>query len=103
MILPGNNQAISFNDDSSPARLTGSTKVCVNGQVDRAFSLDWYHRILTLFPDVPGELKSSIIVARFRNLPARTQAAIWLGLSLVRIHIVDPRPHYDRVNNLLRR
>jgi hypothetical protein len=104
MISSGNDEAISFNDDSSPhTRRTGATKVCVNAQVQRELPLDWYYRIIGFFPDIPGELKSSLISSKLGNLPREVQAAIWRGLSRVRIHIVDPRPYYRRVGNLLRK
>jgi hypothetical protein len=103
IILSGNNEAVSFTDEGSPdSRITGA-KVCVNGQVDRGLSLDWYYRIIQFFPDVQGELKSKEVAERFKNFPAATQSAIWSGLSRVKIHIVDPRSHRHRVNNILRK
>lgn len=104
LIFPGDDDAISFNDDGSPdTRQTGSTKVHVNAQVDRSRSLDWYHKLISFFPDIPGELKSPLMLAGFRELPCGIQTSIWLNLSRVRIHIVDPRPNYRRIENILRR
>jgi len=103
-IFSGDDSAISFSDDGSPdSRRTGGTKVCINGQVDRALSLDWYFQLIAFFPDIPGELKSKRIAEIFRSLPPVTQFRIWRSLSRVKIHIVDPRPHYARIRNIVRR
>ncbi|MFZ3211812.1 MAG: hypothetical protein WA188_09870 [Terriglobales bacterium] len=102
IIFTGNNDAVSFTDEGSPdARVTGD-KVCIDGQVNRDLSLDWYYRIIQLFPDVKGELKSKEVAERFKNFPTGQRTAIWTGLRRVKIHIVDPRCHRHRINNLLR-
>jgi hypothetical protein len=105
LIIPtGDDKAISFTDDSSPdARLTGGDKVFINGQVNRDLSLGWYYQIIQLFPDVQGELKSTEVVERFRTFPTGTRDAIWAGLARVKIHIVDPKPHRHKINNILRK
>ena len=69
--------------------------------MDRCSSLDWYYQLISFFPDIAGELKSAIIVAHFRSLPSETQIRIWRDLSLVKIHIVDPRPHFVRIRNMV--
>jgi hypothetical protein len=93
--------AISFNDESSPNTLrTGHTKVCIDAQVNRALSLDWFHKLRALFPDLPGELKSAVVIAKFKDLPVETHDRVWRNLQRVRIHIVDPRPYYRRINNI---
>jgi hypothetical protein len=103
IIFTGNNDAVSFTDEGSPdTRITGD-KVCINGQVNRDLSLDWYYKIIQFFPDVQGELKSKEVAERFRNFPATTRSVIWAGLGRVKIHIVDPRSHRHRVNNMVRR
>ena len=103
IIFDGNGEAISFNDDSSPRTdQTGGTKVCINAQVDRGLSLDWFYKLLALFPDFPDELKSAIVVGKFNDLPAETRAVVWRSLARVRIHIVDPRPHYREMEDWLR-
>lgn len=103
IIFDGNGEAISFNDDSSPRTdQTGGTKVCINAQIDRGLSLDWFYKLLALFPDFPDELKSAIVVGKFNDLPAETRAVVWRNLTRVRIHIVDPRPHYREMENWLR-
>jgi len=103
IIFDGNGEAVSFNDDSSPRTdQTGGTKVSINAQVDRGVSLDWFFKLLALFPDFPEELKSAIVVAKFKDLPSETRDAVWRSLSRVRIHIVDPRPHYREMENSLR-
>jgi len=92
IIFTGSNDAVSFTDEGSPdTRITGD-KVCINGQVNRDLSLDWYYKIIQFFPDVQGELKSKEVEERFRNFPATTQSVIWAGLGRVKIHIVDPGP-----------
>jgi hypothetical protein len=103
IIFDGDGDAISFNDEGSPdSRQTGRTKVHINAQVNRSLSLDWFYRLLAFFPDIRTELKSGIIVARFKDLPIETRDRIWRSLYRVRIHIVDPRPHYRRANDMLR-
>ena len=103
IITAGNNEAISFTDEGSPdSRLTDNEKVCVSGQVDRNLSLDWYYKIIQLFPDVPGELKSKEVAERFKSFPSDVRNAIWTGLRRVKIHIVDPRCHQRRFDNMLR-
>jgi hypothetical protein len=103
LIVPGNNEAVSFTDEGSPdSRVTGD-KVCINGQVSRDLTPDWYYKIIQFVPDVQGELKSKEVAERFKNFPATTRNVIWAGLGRVKIHIVDPRPHRHRVNNVLRR
>jgi hypothetical protein len=103
IILDGSGEAISFNDEGSPqAHRTGNTKVHIDAQVNRALSLDWFYKLLALFPDIAGELKSAIIVAKFKELATETRDRIWRSLHRVRIHIVDPRPHYRRIDNIIR-
>ena len=88
LILPGDDNAASFCDDGSlDGRLTGRKKVSIEAQVLRHLSLEWFHRLLSLFPDIPGDLKSNSVVTRFYSLPNSTQLAIWKGMSRVRIHI----------------
>ena len=103
IILDGSGEAISFNDEGSPhSHKTDHTKVYIDAQVNRTLSLDWFYKLLAFFPDVPGELKSGVIVAKFKDLPTETRDRIWRSLSRVRIHIVDPRPHYRQIDNMLR-
>jgi hypothetical protein len=79
IIFTGDDRAISFNDEASPdARVTGE-KICINGQVNRGLSLDWYYKIIQLFPDVQGELKSKELAERFKNFSAVIHNAIWVG------------------------
>lgn len=102
-IFTGNDEAVSFTDEGSPdTRITGD-KVCVNGQVNRDLSLDWFYRVIQFFPDVQGELKSKEVAERFKNFPTEARTAIWTGMRRVKIHIVDPRPHRVRIDNILRR
>lgn len=95
--------AISFNDESSPdSRATSGTKIFVNGQVNRALSLDWFYSLLALFPDIPGELKSARVIAGFSNLQESRRNAIWRSLRRVQIHIVDARPYYREMEDIMR-
>jgi hypothetical protein len=104
IISPGDSEAFSFNDDSSPdTRKTLGLKVSIDAQVIREHSLDWYFQLIALFMDVPGELKSEAVFARFNVFPASTRARVWAGLSKVRIHIVDPRPYVQDRDDLLRK
>jgi hypothetical protein len=103
IIFTGSDEAVSFTDDGSPdSRLTGD-KVCISGQINRELSLDWYYKIIQFFPDVQGELKSKEVAERFKNFPASARTVIWAGMSRVKIHIVDPRSHRHRINNIIRR
>ncbi len=103
IIPPGDSNAASFNDDSSPdSRLTSNTRVSVNAQVIPESSLDWYYRILQLCPSVSGELKSADVWPRFQLTQGENKDRIWAGLSKVRIHIVDPRPYRKSVDNMLK-
>jgi hypothetical protein len=102
IIFTGNSDAVSFTDEGSPdTRITGD-KVSIEGQVNRNLSLDWYYRIIQLFPDVQGELKSKEVADRFNNLPNEIRTVIWTGMRRVKIHIVDPRSHQHRINNIVR-
>jgi hypothetical protein len=102
LIFTGNNEAVSFTDEGSPdTRVTGD-KICINGQVNRDLSLDWFYRVIQFFPDAQGELKSKEVAERFKNFPTEARAAIWMGMRGVKIHIVDPRPHRLRIDNVLR-
>jgi hypothetical protein len=102
LIFTGNDEAVSFTDEGSPdTRITGE-KVCINGQVNRDLSLDWYYKIIQFFSDARGELKSKEVAERFKNFPASARSVIWAGMGRVKIHIVDPRSHRHRINNILR-
>ncbi len=103
ILFSGDDRAVSFVDETSPdSRVTGG-KICINGQVNRDRSLDWYYKIIQFFPDVRGELKSRGVAERFRSFPAGVRNSIWVGLARVKIHIVDPRFHRHKINNILRR
>ncbi len=104
IIFDGRGEAISFNDESSPhSHQTGNTKVCIDAQVNRALSLDWFQKLHALFPNISGELKSAVVVAKFKDLQAETRDTVWRSLHRVRIHIVDPRPHYREIDSIIRR
>ena len=61
VILPGDPDAASFNDDRSPdTRQTLGQKIPVNVQVVPGNSLDWYYRILQSCTSITGELKSAV-------------------------------------------
>jgi len=104
IILPGDADALSFNDDTSvDGRLSHGPKIAVNAQVMQESDLDWYFRLLLLCPNMPGEIKTSSVWEQFRLLSPDEKEPIWKGLSKVRIHIVDPRPYVERSKELLRR
>lgn len=104
IIQPGDAEAASFNDDSSPdARLTAGLKVSVNAQVLPESSLDWYYRVLQLCGSIQGELKSAEVWLRFQALQGEPKDRIWAGLSRVRIHIVDPRPYRKSFDKIVAR
>jgi hypothetical protein len=104
IIPPGDSDASSFNDDSSPdTRLTSGHKVEIIAQVLPESSLDWYYRILQLCASVQGELKSTEVWSRFSTLHGENKDRIWTGLSKVRIHIVDPRPYRKAYVNIIRK
>jgi hypothetical protein len=54
---------------------------CIDDQVNRDLSLDWYYKIIQFFPDVQGELKSKEVAERFKNFPAAARSVIWAGLG----------------------
>jgi len=104
VIKPGDADAVSFNDDSSPdTRQTAREKVVINAQVFPGTSLDWYYRVLQLCASIPGELKSADVWLRFRTLNGENKDRIWAGLSKVRIHIIDPRPYRKSFNNIVKK
>ena len=104
ILLPGDAEARSFNDDSSPdTRVTSNLKVSVDAQVIPGSSLAWYYDLLLMCGPSSGELKSSIVWEKFRDRPNEEQTRIWKGLSKVRIHIVDPRPYKESTDAFLRR
>lgn len=104
IIQPGDPDVVSFNDDSSPdSRLTSKSKISVNAQVIPEQSPDWFYRVLQLCESIPGELKSADVWTRFQSLDNEAKRQIWVGLSRVRIHIVDPRPYRKSFENVLRR
>ncbi len=94
IIQSGPENAVSFTDDTSPdLQHEPERKVSIHAQVMKHHPLDWYYEILSLFPDVPGELKSEKILKNFPNLRKDKQRLIWSGLKRVRINIVDTLPH----------
>jgi hypothetical protein len=104
IIQPGEAEAASFNDDSSPdARLTAGLKVSINAQVIPESSLDWYFRVLQLCGSIRGELKSAEVWQRFDALRGDSKDRIWAGLSKVHIHIVDPRPYRRSFDKIVER
>jgi len=106
IIRPGNPDAVSFNDDTSlDGRVNRGPKIFVNAQVFREnpVELEWFFRLLLLCPNIAGELKSDVVWSQFGALRSVDRELIWSGLAKVRIHIVDPRPHVQRVNDILRK
>lgn len=106
IILPGDPDAVSFNDDTSlDGRVCPGPKVFLNAQVFRQDSveLEWFFRLLLLCPNISGELKSEVAWSQFASLRADERDLIWNGLAKVRIHIVDPRPYVEHANDVLRR
>jgi hypothetical protein len=103
ILLPGDADARSFNDDSSPdTRVTSNLKVSVDAQVIPGSSLAWYYDLLLTCGPSSGELKSSVVWEKFRERPNEEQERILKGLSKVRIHIVDPRPYKESADDILR-
>jgi hypothetical protein len=47
-------------------------------------------------------VKADTAWIQFCNLRSDEKALIWAGLSKVHIHIVDPKPHIERANDILR-
>lgn len=104
MIIGGGHPgAVSFNDVGSPdGRHTSGLKVHINAQVVRVEDLNWYYKLLQRSPDIPGELKSQVVSAKFDDLPFLTKTEIWVTLGKVFIHVVDPRPYKSDIDSLLR-
>ncbi len=104
LLLPGDSESASFNDETSPnSRVTSGQKVSIEGQVIPGSPLDWYYRILQSCQSVVGEVKSAEAWNRFQSLDAATRGTVWKDLSKVRIHITDPRPYRESTHDILRR
>jgi hypothetical protein len=104
IISPGDFDAVSFNDDTSPdSRRTDGQRLSINAQVMPGNSLDWYFRILQACESIRGELKSNDVWLRLQELDGECRLLIWNGLSKVRIHMVDPRPYKASLEEVLRK
>jgi len=103
MIPPGDSESASFNDDTSPhSRFTSNSKVSIEGQVIPGTQLDWYYRILQSCQSIVGEVKSTDAWNIFKTLDPPIRTSIWGDLSKVRVHVVDPRPYRENIDNFLR-
>lgn len=103
IIQPGDPDAVSFNDDSSPdTRKTSGLKLSIDAQVLPGESLDWFYRLLQLCESVPNELKSDVVWEQFKSASTEVRTLVWAGLSKVRIHIVDPRPYRKTHHEIIR-
>src|SRR5438045_272810 len=92
----------TFSDETSPDhRGTEGHKVVIYAQVLRSESLEWYIRLMSLYPDMPGEVESGIIAAQVRSLPSHLREQVWKGLARVRIHVADQRQHRYEVAKIL--
>lgn len=104
IILPGDPDVVSFNDDTSlDGRVFPGPRVFLNAQVFRQDSLEWFFRLQLLCPNIGGELKSEAVWSQFTSLRADERDLIWNGLAKVSIHIVDPRPYVEHTNDFLRK
>jgi hypothetical protein len=105
IILPGDFDAVSLNDDTCLDGRVNRPKIFVNAQLFRqnTVELEWFFRLLSLCPNVAGELKSEAVWSQFKALRSDGRDLVWNGLAKVRIHIVDPGPHIERTNDVLRK
>jgi len=99
ILTAGSLDALSFTDDTSLPDAGG--KVSIHAQVIRELPLDWFYALLQRTPDHGGELKSSVIIEVFFNLPDYERRKVLATLKAVRIHITDPRPYTHAVNQAL--
>lgn len=85
-----------YSDESSPdSRKTGHRKVPIYAVLPSEAPLGWYHDLVARFPEAPGEVKSNRILAGFEALEETVQKRIWRGLRDARIHVFDPGPYLD--------
>lgn len=106
MLKVGSETALSFTDDSSlDTRTTNNQKVSIHAEVIRDNHWDWYIKLISLYPDIKGELKSSSITDCFFTLAESEKRKLLCTLKFVRIHIADPRPYFkdvkDAIKNIL--
>lgn len=83
-----------FTDETSlDSRNTRGQKVPVYATVPADADIGWYHDLVAHFPDAPGEVKSTRVLAGFEALPPELKARIWKGLREIGVHVSDPRPY----------
>lgn len=104
MILEiGSETAVSFTDDTSlDTRTTNNEKVSIHAEVVREKPLDWYIKLISLYLDIKGELKSSSITDCYFSLSETERNRLICTLKFVRIHIADPRPYSNEVKEAIK-
>jgi hypothetical protein len=99
----GSETAVSFTDDTSlDSRTTNNEKVSVHAEIVREKPLDWYIKLVSLYPDIKGELKSSSVTDCFFSLAETERNRLISTLKFVRIHIADPRPYFSDVKKAIK-
>jgi len=95
-------EAVSFTDDTSP-NLNGwqDRSVSIHAQVLKEKPLDWYYDLLRLYPNNSREIKSSIILSEFQNLPQIMKERIWAGMKEVVVNVVDSLFYQSQFKELL--
>ena len=96
-------QLSRFTDETSlDTRKTRGLKVPVYATVPLDSTVGWYHDLRAHFPNVAGEVKSAHVLAGFEDLPSDLRERVWKGLRAVGIHISDPRPYVDVLDESIR-
>lgn len=94
----------SFSDETkTEGRLSMGFRASIVAQVLPDARLDWYYALLPYVRFEQGEIKSDVVVERFRDLPSEFQRRIRAEISTIRIHIFDPRPFALEVGDIFRR
>jgi hypothetical protein len=99
----GSETAVSFTDDTSlDTRTTNNEKVSIHAEIVREKPLDWYIKLISLYPGIKGELKSSSVTDCFFSLADTERNRLIGTLKFVRIHIADPRPYFSDVTRAIK-
>jgi hypothetical protein len=94
----------SFSDDTkTDGRLSMGFRASINAQVSPSAALDWYYRLVPSLFLEKGELKSEVVLERFRSLSSRVRLGILSGMAEVRIQIFDAQPFALEIHDIFRR
>ena len=104
IIQAGPQEAASFTDDTSPNLQSAKKRnVSISAKVRRDNPLDWYYDLIGLCRNIKGELKSTVVVATYRNMKRYERAKIWDTLKEVQINITDLLPYQARIQETVKK